>query len=76
MVVKYPCGICSKSVAKTHKGIFCDICLTWVHIKCNNTSKDEYVKLSESNKDWFCQKCFNGEVPFYSITDEDLKLSL
>ena len=29
---KFPCEICSKSVAKNHEAFSCDIC---VHTKCN-----------------------------------------
>ena len=30
----YPCGVCKKSVARTHRGFQCDICVKWFHIKC------------------------------------------
>ena len=32
---KFPCKICSKSVTKNHKAIYCDLCDIWVHTKCN-----------------------------------------
>ena len=42
MVIKYPCGVCEKAVAKNHNALMCDICDKWVHIKCNCVSKDLY----------------------------------
>ena len=32
----FPCGICSKTVAKKHNVVCCNKCDMWVHIKCNN----------------------------------------
>ena len=29
--LKYPCGICHKSVNKNQKAIFCTVCLNWIH---------------------------------------------
>ena len=37
---KHPCGICERPVAKNHRGLECDECGHWVHIKCGDvTSK-------------------------------------
>jgi len=77
MPIKYPCGICSKAVAKTHDAIFCDLCLSWIHTKCNNTSKNQYnAMIFDDGSSWFCQKRYNDEAPFGSISDENLKLTL
>ena len=43
--IKYPCGICKKSVDKNQKAINCSVCTRWVHIKCNGVSVNEYEKL-------------------------------
>ena len=76
MPAKYPCGICTKPVAKSHKAILCDKCGKWIHKKCNNTSNEEYIRIQETNKPWTCQKCFNDDVPFSVISDEDLKCTI
>ena len=74
--IKNPCGICSNPVASNHKAVWCDTCHLWIHISCNNTSKTEYQRLQQDHNSWFCQKCFNSEVPFGQIPRESLKLTL
>jgi len=85
MVIKYPCGICEKAVAKNHNALMCDICDKWVHIKCNCISKDLYNSyilennnplLNESDKSkWICIKCVNSNLPFSSINDDSFYLN-
>ena len=36
--VKFPCGICNKSVKNNHKACQCDSCDLWIHIVCNDIS--------------------------------------
>ena len=50
---KYPCGICHKNV--NEKGIFCNNCNFWHHIKCNGISASEYEALSNESDDipWY-----------------------
>ena len=55
--VKYPCGICYKSVKSNHKAVQCDTCDLWVHIGCNGTSDDEYELLKVSDDLWECLVC-------------------
>ena len=62
--IKNPCGIFSNPVASNHKPVWCDNCHLWIHISCNNTSSTEYQRLQQDHNSWFCQKCFNSEVPF------------
>ena len=59
--VSYPCNLCNKPVASTHKALCCDICDNWVHIKCNSVSASDYELLKHSDSKWFCVKCI-GEV--------------
>ena len=64
-VPEFPCSICSFDVKHNHKAILCTCCDKWVHIKCNNISVDEYIKLQQQNRDnpeyegdsWLCMKC-------------------
>ena len=48
--IKYPCGICKKSVNKNQKAINCSVCSEWVHIKFNGVSVNEYEKLVEEEE--------------------------
>lgn len=74
--VRNPCGVCSNPVAVTHNAIWCDLCNFWIHAKCNNTTAAEYLRLQLDENKWFCQKCYNAEMPFSTISHEDLKLTL
>ena len=49
---KFPCGICSKTVANNHNVLRCDSCDKWVHIKCNFLNKKTYQKLQKDKPPW------------------------
>ena len=49
MVVKFPFGICQKTVGMKHNAICCDLCNTWIHIACNNLDKKN-IKQSYKNQ--------------------------
>ena len=77
MTTSYPCGICHKPVAKTHRAIKCDICNLWCHVKCRFVSNELYQELiSSENEPWNCTKCTKENLPFMEILDEGLKLTL
>ena len=40
---KHPCALCSKPVRSNQKGILCDFCDRWHHIKCINMDLKTYV---------------------------------
>ena len=73
---KYPCGICHKNV--NNKGIFCNSCNFWHHLKCNDISASEYQALSNEPDDvpWFCLNCtisyHESIFPFGVIDNETL----
>ena len=56
---RYPCKLCRKPVAKTHRALCCEGCDQWVHILCAGIPKTEYERLcDDSNEDqWFCSIC-------------------
>ena len=56
-VCKFPCAKCEKPVKSNQKGIQCDGCDRWFHIKCGHLPSDIYSKLSNSNDPWFCSTC-------------------
>ena len=59
MPISDPCAVCNKSVNKNQYAVLCDMCGYWVHIKCNNITKNEYAILSPGNSDNFssARKC-------------------
>ena len=61
---RFPCGVCSKSVKSTQKGILCDICSLWFHASCIGMSNAEYNRLSHSTEDWCCSSCWSSAMPF------------
>ena len=63
----FPCGICQKNVHHNQKYIKCTSCKFKVHIKCNDTTVEEYNTIKDSNSllseehkdknDWCCNRC-------------------
>ena len=55
---KYPCVSCTKPVKKNQKGLECNVCKLWVHLKCTDLTETEYKHL-ETNEDipFYCIKC-------------------
>ena len=64
--IKFPCGVCNKTVAKNHNAVYCDSCDRWVHLKCNFLNKNTYRKLQKDNSPWFCINCVKNHLPFQS----------
>ena len=48
--LRYPCGICNKSVMNNQKAIECDSCGKWIHTKCNGTTNEMYEDLKLINE--------------------------
>ena len=49
--VTFPCGDCGRAVASNHRGICCDTCNQWFHIRCANMTPQDYSALSCSIED-------------------------
>ena len=49
------CPDCNKKVTYRSKGVECECCLNWYHIKCGDILDDEYPNISETV--WYCRKC-------------------
>ena len=73
MVVKFPCGICQKTVGKKHNLVCFDLCNEWIHIACNDLDKKTYKLLQGSSTKWFCINCTEKEFPFTSQTNQELE---
>jgi hypothetical protein len=50
------CGGCPKAVTDNKKGIQCEICEKWYHIKCQDISEESYKALKEIHTaHWYCK---------------------
>ena len=74
--MKFPCGICNKSVENNHKAIHCDSCDLWIHIVCNDISDAEYECLKTEDDPWYCLVSFLkynlNNVPFTRCDNSEL----
>ena len=74
--IKFPCGICNKSVKSNQKAVQCDSCDLWIHIVCNNTTNPEYELLKHQDDLWFCSLCIIKKnllnVPFTRCDNTEL----
>ena len=70
--VLYPCRICDKSVRNNQKGLLCDLCGLWCHIKCANVSGKEYDNYCELAKfNWLCPLCLFDQLPHTEVINDD-----
>jgi hypothetical protein len=42
---------------RNQRGIYCEDCTYWYHIKCIDLPIDEYQRLSTSSESWYCANC-------------------
>ena len=49
------CLECKKKVTYRSKGVECECCLIWFHVKCGDISDDEYRNINETFR--YCRKC-------------------
>ena len=49
------CPECNKEATYRSKGVECECCLNWYHVKCGDISDDEYRNISETV--CYCRKC-------------------
>ena len=50
----FPRNICEKSVNNKDVTIRCDICLAWIHLKCNKLNHIDYKLFQGSSDPWYC----------------------
>ncbi|XP_064382509.1 uncharacterized protein LOC135331318 [Halichondria panicea] len=65
---RYPCGECSGPVKCNQKGIFCDVCNTWLHTHCIGLSDLDYSILQASPDTWACRSCLCNTLPFHNAS--------
>ncbi len=64
------CPVCIKCVRDNQRGILCDGCLHWHHIKCVEMPVTQYNYLSSVSESWFCPKCLQLMMPFVAVDDD------
>ena len=64
------CKLCPKNVSNNDNAILCDLCQTWVHIKCNHLNYICYKYLQSCNKPWYCFSCTTMLFPFGNLNNE------
>ena len=69
MLVKFSRKICKKPVAQNHKAVCCDVCDTWVHIKCNKINTQTYNILKKEKASWSCIECSKDVFPFSKLNE-------
>ena len=73
-MVRGPCKVCKRTVAKNHKAILCGKCKQSVHIKCNNLDSKTFKSLQNKNYSLNCIMCNREELPFGSLTNTEFEV--
>ena len=73
------CGICRKEVRTREKGVQCDLCFGWFHLKCGSISEKMYIDIEEiSDIEWYCKGCRDaareGNTKIVGLTRENTAL--
>ena len=61
------CLKCSKFVTNNQKGICCDICNHWLHVKCSLLTLKAFNVLKNNNETWMCNFCCESTFPFHNL---------
>ena len=72
--IKYPCSMCNYDVKHNDKALYCTTCEHWIHIKCNQTTLEEYKSMQMINNEtpelidepYDCLKCVMEKRGTYS----------
>ena len=67
----FPYKLCPKNVTEKENAILCDLCQTWVHIKCNHLNYMDYKYLQGCNEPWYCLSCSNTVFPFGNLNNQN-----
>ena len=71
------CPICLQPWKRNQNSIQCNECQNWIHAypkKCSMLTKDEFSKLSNSDKSWQCSQCCAMMLPFNNLNENELFL--
>ena len=57
------CGKCTLNVSSGQKGLQCDVCNEWTHVRCMNMSEKSYDMYNEDKElNWVCKKCVSDKI--------------
>ena len=68
--IVYPCEICHININNKDSAAQCDICQSWVHVKCNKLNHIDYKYLQGSNEPRWCLSCCSKIFPFGTLTNK------
>ena len=64
------CGKCNLNVTNGQKGMQCDVCNKWTHIRCLNMSEKTYEMYGEDKElNWICKKCVTEKIDQVTLTE-------
>ena len=67
----------TRTVPKANpKAICCDVCDTWVHIKCNKINAQTYIILKKEKASWSCIECSKDIFPFSKLNKTNFLTTL
>ena len=69
-ITKFPCKFCPKNVIDNDNAILCDLCQTWVHIKCNHLNYIVYKNLQACKEPWYYLSCTTMPFPFGNLNHQ------
>ena len=68
----YTCGVCEMSIDDSKQSaIFCDLCESWVHTKCNELDILDFQHIKACIEPWFCFKCVSRVFPFAALNNQN-----
>ena len=74
-MIAFPCRVCCKAVGVRHRAIECDLCKTWVHIKCNKLDQNDYqFHQDHPDEPFHCIKCSAENIPFSTLNDNQFEI--
>ena len=69
--ITFSCKNCKNNITNSSKAIQCDLCDSWVHIKCGVLDYIDYKFLQNSNDPWFCISCCSETFPFSVVKNKN-----
>ena len=78
--VSFPCSVCKKvchdnPIRSGQRSVQCDICELWTHQVCSGMTNYEFESISQSSITYNCPKCIFQNIPFYNISNSEIKSS-
>ena len=71
------CESCNHFVAVNHRAIQCDICDSWIHIRCNRLDKNDYAHYQHpdnESEEFYCINCISKHVPFSHLNNNEFSV--